>query len=55
METESIALRDIADALRQTRPFAETGVDAQLGVDQVDRVTASAGTLLAEPGEPLRF
>jgi len=56
-EIESIPLREVAEALRQTRPFAgtnpETFIDALRGVDRVDRVTAKAGAVLMEPGQPL--
>ena len=55
LEVESIPLLEVADALRQTLPFAETDVAAFEGVGLVDRVTAPAGTILAEPWQPVRF
>jgi signal transduction histidine kinase len=55
IEIESIPLRDVAEALRQTRPFAETDVSALSGVDRVERLHAKAGAVLSEPGQPLRF
>jgi signal transduction histidine kinase len=55
VEFESIPLRDVADQLRLTRPFAETGLDEVQGVEQVDRVAAPAGTVLVEPGQPLSY
>jgi signal transduction histidine kinase len=52
---ESIPLREMAEALRQTQLFAETEISKVSGVDQVDRVVAKAGAVLAEPGLALRF
>jgi signal transduction histidine kinase len=55
LEIESIPLREVAEALRGTRPFAETDphtfLDALHNVKSVDRVTAKAGAVLLEPGE----
>jgi CRP-like cAMP-binding protein len=47
---ESIPLGDVAEALRQTYPFAQTGFEELRGVDQVERVTAKAGAVLVQPG-----
>jgi len=55
VEFESIPLRDVAEQLRKTRPFAETRFDEVHGVERVDRVIASAGMVLVEPGEPLSY
>jgi signal transduction histidine kinase len=59
IEVESILLREVADALRQTCPFAgtnpETFIDALRGVDRVDRIQAKAGAVLVEPGQLVRF
>jgi signal transduction histidine kinase len=55
IEIESIPCGEIAEALRQTRPFAETSPDDLHGVDRVDRVTAMAGAVLMEPSQPVRF
>ena len=49
---EAIHLKDLADALRQTRIFASTPFDAIAGVDQVEHVTVKAGSVLVEPNEP---
>ena len=54
IEIESIPLREAAEAMRQTHPFAETDVSALSGVDRIDRVHAKAGCVLSEPGQPLR-
>jgi signal transduction histidine kinase len=54
IEIESLPLREVAEALRQTRPFAETDASMIAGVNTVDRVKVKAGALLAKPGEPLR-
>jgi len=55
LEIESIPLRDLAEVLRQTRPFADTDVSELRGVDRVERVTAKAGAVLAEAGQPLGY
>jgi signal transduction histidine kinase len=55
MEVESISLQEVGERLRQTRPFAETGLDQVAGVEQVERIVAPAGTVLVEPGEPLSY
>jgi signal transduction histidine kinase len=56
MEIESVPLQEVAEVLHQTRPFADTPTNTYLaalsGVDRVDRVKASAGTVLVEPGPP---
>jgi signal transduction histidine kinase len=51
IEIESIPLREIADALRKTRPFAETDLSAITGIDNVDRIKLKTGQALAEPGD----
>jgi len=55
VEVESVPLQDVADQLRQTRPFAETGLDQIHGIERIDRIVAPAGTVLVEPGEPLSY
>jgi signal transduction histidine kinase len=55
IKVESIHLRDLASALPQTRIFAETPFDAIGGVDQLERVSAKAGTVLVEAGAPWRY
>src|SRR5665213_2396033 len=58
-EIESVPLTEIVEALRRTRPFAETSaetlLDALGGVVGVERVTARAGAVLMEPGKPWHF
>ncbi len=55
IEIESLPVREVAEALRHTLPFAETDpqiyLDALRGVERVDRVRAKAGAVLTEPGE----
>jgi signal transduction histidine kinase len=51
LQFESIPLREVGEALRQTRPFAETNLEDLRGVDRVDRVIAKAGAVLVKPGE----
>jgi signal transduction histidine kinase len=52
---ESIPLREVAEALRRTRPFAETDpqffLDALKGVELVERIKATAGTALVKTGD----
>jgi signal transduction histidine kinase len=59
LEIESIPLAEVVEALRRTRPFAETSAETLLGtlggVASVDRITARAGTVLIEPGKPWHF
>ncbi|HEY1159863.1 MAG TPA: ATP-binding protein [Terracidiphilus sp.] len=54
IEVQSVPLREVAEALSQTRPFAETSFDDVRGVDRVDRVTARAGAVLVEPWQSVR-
>ena len=55
IETESIPLSEVVEAMRLTRPFAETDpqafLDALQGIDHVDRVRAKAGAILVKSGE----
>jgi signal transduction histidine kinase len=51
IEIESVPLEQVAQELRQTRPFAETDIDRLPGIDRVDRVIAPAGAVLIHPGE----
>jgi signal transduction histidine kinase len=55
IEIESVPVGEVAEALRQTRPFAETDTAALRGVERVDRVKAKAGAVLVEPGGPPSF
>ena len=59
LEIESVPLRQVVEALRRTRPFAETSaeelLDALSGVENVERIKAGAGAVLVEPREPWRF
>jgi signal transduction histidine kinase len=59
LEIESVPLAEIVEALRRTRPFAETSAETLLnalgGVVGVERVTARAGAVLMEPGKPWHF
>jgi len=52
IQVESIALKDVAEALPHTHIFASTPVDQIGGVDRAERVTARAGAVLVEPGAP---
>jgi len=54
IEIQSVPLREVADALRQTRPFAETSIADLHGVEHVDRVTARAGAVLVDAQESVR-
>jgi len=55
IQIEPIHLRDVAEALSRTRLFAETPFSAIAGIDLVDRVTAEAGSVLVETGEPWKY
>jgi signal transduction histidine kinase len=54
---EAVPLGEVAEALAKTRPFAQTDpqtfIDALDGVGLVDRITAKAGAVLQESGQPL--
>jgi signal transduction histidine kinase len=52
IEVEPVVLRDVADALHQTRVFADTPVDSMRGVERAERVTAKADAVLVENGQP---
>ncbi len=54
-EIESVPMREIAEALRHTRPFAETDFSTISGVDVVGRIKVKAGGVLVEPGQPVNF
>ena len=51
VEIESIALRDVADALRESKVFANTNIDELSGVPEVERLTAESGTTVVDPKE----
>jgi signal transduction histidine kinase len=55
MEIETIPLKEVAEDLRRTRPFADVDVGLLSGVDSVQRVKVNAGGVLLEPGQPLRY
>ncbi len=55
IEIESVPLGEVAEALRRTRPFAETDTAALRGVERVDRIKAKAGAVLVKPGGPPSF
>ena len=51
---ESIPLLDVAEALRRTLPFAEADFEALHDMEPVERIHSPAGSVMAEPGKPLR-
>ncbi len=53
VEVETVALSELAEALHQTRPFAETRIEELRGIERVERMRVPAGTQLAEPGDPV--
>jgi signal transduction histidine kinase len=59
IEIESLPLTEVAEALRQTLPFAgtsaETYIEALRGVERVERVMARTGAELVAPGQAHRF
>lgn len=54
VEVKPILLREIGEALFQTRPFSGTSSDALKGIERADLVRAKAGAILAESGQPER-
>lgn len=55
VEVEAIALSEVAGELKQSPLFSQTKFDELRGVDNVDRVTATAGSVLVEPGDTRLF
>ena len=59
LKIESVPFAEIVEALRRTRPFAETNAETlfdTLGkAASVERITAKASTVLMEPGKPWHF
>jgi signal transduction histidine kinase len=51
MTVEPVPLKDLAELLGHTRPFADVPADALPAISLVDRVQAKAGTVLMEPGK----
>jgi signal transduction histidine kinase len=51
VEVEPILLRDLGEALFQTRPFSGTSPDSLTGIERADRVRAKAGAILGESGQ----
>jgi signal transduction histidine kinase len=51
IQTKTVTLKEVAEALRQTLPFAETNFDDLGNMGPVERVTAAAGAVLVEPWE----
>jgi signal transduction histidine kinase len=52
---DSVPFREIAGALKKTHIFAGTAVDDLQAFPSVDRVTAKAGSIIVEPGEPILY
>ena len=59
VEIESILLREVAGALRRTRPFAEIDpqacLDALRGIERVERIRAKTGAVLVDAGQRVHF
>jgi signal transduction histidine kinase len=56
IEIQPTSLKDVAEALRTTLPFAESDPASYTGVlENVERVTAPAGSVLVAPGEAVNF
>ena len=51
VKVESISLGEVAADLQTSQLFADTAVEGLFGVDEVERVTAKAGSVLVEPGD----
>jgi signal transduction histidine kinase len=55
IQIETIPLAEAAEALHRTRPFSATEISMALaGLEHVERVTATAGAVLLDPGAPWR-
>jgi signal transduction histidine kinase len=52
---ESVSFEETKRDLQKTRIFAGTSLDSLKGVDVVERITASAGSAVSEPGSPASF
>jgi len=55
VHVEGVLLKDLADILSRTRPFANTPIQDISGVERLERVTAKAGTVLVENGSPWSY
>ncbi len=55
IKMEEIPLKDLAEALQQTRIFAATPFAAIRGVERVERLTAKAGARLVEAGDRWQY
>jgi signal transduction histidine kinase len=55
IEIESILLKELGEALFQTRPFSGTSPDSLDGMERVDRVKAREGAELVKPGDAFRY
>ena len=51
LEIKSVPLSEVAEDLRQSRPFGETNFEELRAIERVDRVTAKAGSVLVESGD----
>ncbi|HEY1901405.1 MAG TPA: ATP-binding protein [Terracidiphilus sp.] len=51
IQTKTVSLKEVAEALRQTLPFAGTNFDDLGNMGPVEQVTAAAGSVLVEPWE----
>ena len=52
---ESVPLKQLAESLRHTRPFAEVDLSALPGMENVETVKAPANAVLIEPGAPCGY
>jgi len=55
LQIEPIAIRDLAGPVLQSQVFAGTSLESLERIQHAERVTAKAGTVLVEPGQPFRF
>jgi signal transduction histidine kinase len=55
IEIESIPLRDVAEALHRTRPFASVDFDALPEIERVERVVVPEGGVLIESNQPWSY
>jgi signal transduction histidine kinase len=55
MGIERVPLKELAEMLGHTRPFADVPADALESFNVVDRVTAKAGAILSEPSKDVLY
>ena len=55
LTVESVPFKELAEALGNTRPFAELPAGSVSGIDVVERVSARSGATLTKPGQTTMY